>query len=112
MSGQSKKTQSISIRLPNKEIVLVDAYADENELNRSQAILSLIRKGLEKTGSEPVTKSDLIALAATIEKAIANQPIAIQETPHGLALPSPDDVEEIKNMSWWQFRKWKRGNNG
>lgn len=90
MSGQSKKTQSISIRLPNKEIVLIDAYADENDLNRSQAILSLIRKGLEKSESEPVTKSDLVALAATIEKAIASQPIAIQEAPTTPALPEPE----------------------
>lgn len=105
MAGQSKKTQSISIRLPNKEIVLIDAYADDNDLNRSQAILSLIRKGLDKSESEPATKADLVAFAAIIEKAIASQPITIQESPTTPSLPEPE--EEYERTWFGLYRKKK-----
>lgn len=43
MADSSTKTKTVSIRLPNKELGQVDAYALANGLNRSQAILELLQ---------------------------------------------------------------------
>lgn len=107
MAGISNKTVQASVRIPNKELVLIDAYANDNEITRSQAILSLIRKGLDKTESEPATKADLVAFAATIERAIASQPIAIQENPAPIALPESEEQRYEKTIFGLYRRKKK-----
>lgn len=100
MADSSTKTKTVSIRLPNKELGQVDAYALANGLNRSQAILEILRKGLDdgKAGDVAATKLETVmakldALAASqaahatlLADAIKNQPIAVQQQ----ELPAPE----------------------
>lgn len=100
MADSSTKTKTVSIRLPNKELGQVDAYALANGLNRSQAILEILRKGLDDGGAGDiaaarldtvVAKLDALAAsqaahAALLADAIKNQPIAVQQQ----ELPAPD----------------------
>lgn len=100
MADSSTKTKTVSIRLPNKELGQVDAYALANGLNRSQAILEILRKGLDdgKAGDVAATKLEAVmakldALAASqaahatlLADAIKNQPIAVQQQ----ELPAPE----------------------
>lgn len=100
MVDSSTKTKTVSIRLPNKELGQVDAYALANGLNRSQAILEILRRGLDdgKAGDIAATKLEAVmakldALAASqaahatlLADAIKNQPIAVQQQ----ELPAPE----------------------
>ena len=100
MADSSTKTKTVSIRLPNKELGQVDAYALANGLNRSQAILEILRKGLDdgRAGDVAATKLETVmakldALAASqaahatmLADAIKNQPIAVQQQ----ELPAPE----------------------
>lgn len=100
MADSSTKTKTVSIRLPNKELGQVDAYALANGLNRSQAILEILRKGLDDGGAGDVAaakldtalaKLDAIAAsqaahATLLADAIKNQPIAVQQQ----TLPAPE----------------------
>lgn len=100
MADSSTKTKTVSIRLPNKELGQVDAYALANGLNRSQAILEILRKGLDDGGAGDiaaarldtvVAKLDALAAsqaahAALLTDAIKNQPIAVQQQ----ELPAPE----------------------
>lgn len=100
MADSSTKTKTVSIRLPNKELGQVDAYALANGLNRSQAILEILRKGLDDGGAGDIAsakldtalaKLDAIAAsqaahATMLADAIKNQPIAVQQQ----ALPAPE----------------------
>ena len=100
MADSSTKTKTVSIRLPNKELGQVDAYALANGLNRSQAILEILRKGLDdgRAGDVAATKLEAVmakldALAASqaahatlLADAIKNQPIAVQQQ----ELPAPE----------------------
>lgn len=100
MADSSTKTKTVSIRLPNKELGQVDAYALANGLNRSQAILEILRRGLDdgKAGDIAATKLEAVmakldALAASqaahatlLADAIKNQPIAVQQQ----ELPAPE----------------------
>lgn len=100
MADSSTKTKTVSIRLPNKELGQVDAYALANGLNRSRAILEILRKGLDdgKAGDVAATKLEAVmakldALAASqaahatlLADAIKNQPIAVQQQ----ELPAPE----------------------
>lgn len=100
MADSSTKTKTVSIRLPNKELGQVDAYALANGLNRSQAILEILRKGLDDGGAGDiaaarldtvVAKLDALAAsqaahAAVLADAIKNQPIAVQQQ----ELPAPE----------------------
>lgn len=113
MAGKTSKTKPLNVRIPNKEYFLIEDYAKRTELNRSQAVLSLIRKGLELSKDKPATSEEITALRAELQssfqamaRALENQPIAVQE-----ALPAPE-VEELAKMSIWEFRKWRKGKNG
>lgn len=100
MADSSTKTKTVSIRLPNKELGQVDAYALANGLNRSQAILEILRKGLDDGGAGDIAaarldtvmaKLDALAAsqaahAALLADAIKNQPIAVQQQ----ELPAPE----------------------
>lgn len=100
MADSSTKTKTVSIRLPNKELGQVDAYALANGLNRSQAILEILRKGLDDGGAGDIAaarletvmaKLDAIAAsqaahATLLADAIKNQPIAVQQQ----ELPAPE----------------------
>lgn len=100
MADSSTKTKTVSIRLPNKELGQVDAYALANGLNRSQAILEILRKGLDDGGAGDVAaarldtvvaKLDALAAsqaahAALLADAIKNQPISVQQQ----ELPAPE----------------------
>lgn len=100
MADSSTKTKTVSIRLPNKELGQVDAYALANGLNRSQAILEILRKGLDDGGAGDiaaarldtvVAKLDALAAsqaahAALLADAVKNQPIAVQQQ----ELPAPE----------------------
>ena len=100
MADSSTKTKTVSIRLPNKELGQVDAYALANGLNRSQAILEILRKGLGDGGAGDIAaakldtalaKLDAIAAsqaahATLLADAIKNQPIAVQQQ----ELPAPE----------------------
>lgn len=94
MPGKSEKTVQVGLRLPNKEHAQVKGYAAEHDLNMSQALLSLIRKGLAKPEIEPATKEDLQLALTAIQRAISEQPVQIQA-----ALPEPETKKK------WQF--WK-----
>ena len=103
MANSSNKTQTVSIRLPNKELGQVDAYALAHDLNRSQALLAILRKGIEADGlgaaSPESVKLDAIAAkldamdaanrlaAAGVLDAVKSQPIAVQR--QGLPDPEP-----------------------
>lgn len=100
MADSSTKTKTVSIRLPNKELGQVDAYALANGLNRSQAILEILRKGLDDGGAGDLAAARLDAVmakldalaasqaahAALLADAIKNQPIAVQQQ----ELPAPE----------------------
>lgn len=100
MADSSTKTKTVSIRLPNKELGQVDAYALANGLNRSQAILEILRKGLDDGGAGDVAAAKLETVMAKLDAlaasqaahatmladAIKNQPIAVQQQ----ALPAPE----------------------
>lgn len=80
--------------MPNKEYYLVESYAAENELNRSQAVISLLRRGLAAEAERPASSAELAALRAelqisfqTVAKAIESQPIAVQQ--NAPTLPEP-----------------------
>lgn len=88
MAGQSNKTKPISVRMPKKELAVIDTYAAGNDLTRAESILHFLRLGIKaETGEAAATKSDLVAFAATLQKAIESQPIALQQ--NAPALPAP-----------------------
>lgn len=100
MADSSTKTKTVSIRLPNKELGQVDAYALANGLNRSQAILEILRKGLDDGGAGDIAAARLDTVVAKLDAlaasqaahatlladAIKNQPIAVQQQ----ELPAPE----------------------
>lgn len=107
MADSSTKTKTVSIRLPNKELGQVDAYALAHDLNRSQAMLEILRRGLEPNAAPSAADAKLDAIAAKLDAvaaaqgelkaqqlaqstviadAIKNQPIAVQQQ----ALPAPE----------------------
>ena len=103
MSGQSKKTVQTSIRIPVKDMAAIDTYAAAHGLSRAQALLHFLRKGMaEESGESPATKSDLVALAAAVERAIASQPIAVQVPP---ALPEPEETFERTIFGLYRKRR-------
>lgn len=110
MADSSTKTKTVSIRLPNKELGQVDAYALAHDLNRSQAMLEILRRGLEPDAAPSAADAKLDAIAAKLDAvaaaqgelkaqqlaqstviadAIKNQPIAVQQ-----ALPAPEVTDE------------------
>ena len=100
MANRSTKTKTVSIRLPNKELGQVDAYALAHDLNRSQAVLEILRKGLAEEGEGGAVSAKLDALAAKLDAmdsanrlavagvldAVKSQPIAVQRQ----ELPEPE----------------------
>lgn len=104
MAEKSKNTQHISLRVPLKELSVIDTYAAANDLSRAQAVLHFVRQGIAaETGEKPAMKSDLVALAATLTKAIENQPVSVQLPPQ----PQPPALEssEQKKRPWWKIFK-------
>lgn len=104
MAEKSKNTQHISMRVPLKELSVIDTYTAANDLSRAQAVLHFVRQGIAaETGEKPATKSDLVALAATLTKAIENQPVSVQLPPQ----PQPPALEssEQKKRPWWKIYK-------
>lgn len=96
MSGQTSKTKPITMRIPLKELSAVDSYAAANGVSRSAAIVHFIRSGIAaESGERPATRSDLVALAAQITKAIEEQPVHVQRVP---ALEAPEKVDK----PWWR----------
>ena len=93
------------MRIPNKELAVIDAYAVAHDLSRAQSMLHFIRQGIgAETGERPATKSDLVALATTIQKAIQTQPIAIQEA---VAPQLPDAEQHYERIFFGLYRKKK-----
>lgn len=93
MADRSKTTQHISLRVPLKELSVIDTYAAAHDTSRAQAVLHFVRSGIAaETGDGPATKADLVALGATLTKAIQDQPIAVQQAAPTKALPDPDTV--------------------
>ena len=90
MAEKSRNTQHISLRVPLKELSVIDTYAAANDLSRAQAVLHFVRQGIAaETGEKPATKSDIVALAATLTKAIESQPVSVQLPPQ----PQPRAIE-------------------
>ena len=102
MADSSTKTKTVSVRLPNKELGQIDAYALAHDLNRSQAMLAILRKGLEPDGADDAVSAKMDAIAARLDSiaaaqgelksqqlaqstvivdAIKSQPIAVQQLP-------------------------------
>lgn len=100
MSDQSKTTKHVSIRMPLKELSVVDTYAAAHGVSRAAAVLHFIRLGIAAdAGEAPATKSDLAAFAATVTRAIEQQPIAVQQAqlpPAGTS--APDDAWKDKPL--------------
>lgn len=104
MADKSKATQHISLRMPIKELSVVDTYAAANGVSRAQSVLHFVRQGIAaETGEMPATKSDLVAFAATIQKAIESQPVGIQSSPQPPALES-GGREKRPRWRFWQSR--------
>lgn len=103
MAGISSKTTPMSLRLPVKIMAQLDAYAAENDLNRSQAAIALIRLGLDKSEQRPATSAEVAALRAEMQasfhvlaRTVEHQPIAIQEAPATKALDAPKKAKKAK----------------
>lgn len=102
MAENSKKTQHISLRVPLKELSVIDTYAAANDLSRAQSVLHFVRQGIAaETGERPATKSDLITLAATLTRAIESQPVSVQ-LPAQPQLQALESSEQSKRP-WWHF---------
>lgn len=102
MAEKSRNTQHISLRVPLKELSVIDTYAAANDLSRAQAVLHFVRQGIAaETGEKPATKSDLVAFAATLTKAIESQPVNVQLPPQTPALESSEQKREKR--PWWRF---------
>lgn len=81
---------------------VIDTYAVANDLSRAQAVLRFVRQGIAaEAGEKPATKSDFVASAATLTKAIENQPASVQLP----SQPQPPALEssEQKKRPWWRF---------
>lgn len=101
MAEKSKNTQHISLRVPLKELAVIDTYAAANDLSRAQAVLHFVRQGIAaETGEKPVTKSDLVALAAALTKAIENRPVEVQ-------IQQQSEVKEIGSPKGKKRFKWR-----
>ena len=86
--------------MPLKELSIIDTYA-ANDLSRAQAVLHFVRQSIAaETGERPVTKSDLVSLAAAPTKAIESQPVSVVQLPP--QLPAIGSSEQ-KKRSWWHF---------
>lgn len=96
MANQSSRTKPITIRMPLKELAAVDSYAAANGISRSSALLHYVRVGLaDESGERPATRSDLVALAAQITKAIEDRPVQVQQVP---AIDPPRE----ERKPWWR----------
>lgn len=95
MSDQSKASKHISLRMPLKELSVVDTYAAAHGVSRAAAVLHFVRLGIAAdAGETPATKADLAAMAATLSRAIEQQPIAVQQLPPA----APDDAWKSKPL--------------
>ena len=52
MAEKSKNTQHISLRVPLKELSVIDTFAAANDLSRAQAVLHFVRQGIAAEASE------------------------------------------------------------
>lgn len=77
MGNRSKKTTQVGLRLPNKELGMVDAFALKNDLNRSQALLSLLRLGLKRSDELPATRRDQELVSVKLEAMSSQQQAAV-----------------------------------
>ena len=94
MADQSKTTKHVSIRMPLRELSVVDTYAAARGVSRAAAVLHYVRLGIAAdTGETPATKADLAAFAATLTRAIEQQPIAVQQA----QLPPAPDSDAWKS---------------
>lgn len=97
-NGRSKQ---LSARIPSGLMAQLKAYAEKHELSVSAATVALLRRGLEVEQSKPATAQDLadfrealrrdvFAVTATVQKAIAEQPIQVA----GLLETSEEQAEK------------------
>lgn len=103
MAGQSSKTKPISVRMPKKELAVIDTYAAGNDLTRAESILHFLRLGIKaETGEAAATKSDLVAFAATLQKAIESHPASVQQ--NAPTLPEPGRKLSIRERITGKMR--------
>lgn len=95
MAGTSSKTKPVSVRIPNEDLAVLDAYAAQHGVTRAAALLHYLHLGMaEATGASPTaTRADLDALKAEISEmrtanaaaqvalldAVRNQPVQVQQ---------------------------------
>lgn len=108
MAEKSKSTHHISLRMPLRELSVIDTYAAAHGVSRAQAVLHFVRQGIAaETGDRPATKADLAALAAALTKAIESQPVAVQLPPR----PDPPALgpEGRGRRPWWRALLGRKG---
>lgn len=111
----------------------IDGIAARKGVTRAAVVADALTSYASGASDPPATKADLVALAATLTKAIRDQPIAVQQSAPAEALPEPDAVgraredgrregaeageaegreeerRRIAGMSWMARRRYLRG---
>ena len=101
MPGTSAKTAEVKLRVPIEIASAIETYAQAHTHgNKTKAYLHFLEAGLTAQSDQaPVTKADLLAVAAATQ-ATVQRALASQQMP---ALPSPEDfaqeVEESVSRS-------------
>ena len=97
MPGTSAKTVEVKLRVPVEIASAIETYAQAHTHgNKTKAYLHFIEEGMSSQGeSAPVTKADLMAVAAA-QQASMQKLIASQQLP---ALPSAEDISAAVEQS-------------
>lgn len=113
----SKNKQHLHLTIDKKLVAMLDAEAARKGISRTGALVSILRAHFAEESDFNIIKARFDALeaqqqamTATILDAVKNQPIAVQHP--APRLPGNVGVEEIKRMSWRQFRKWRKDADG
>ena len=97
MPGTSAKTVEVKLRVPVEIAAAIETYAQAHTHgNKTKAYLHFIEEGMSSQGeSAPVTKADLMAVAAA-QQASMQKLISSQQLP---ALPSAEDISAAVEQS-------------
>lgn len=79
--------QKLNIWMDKALVAQIDGVAAKKGMSRAAVVSEAVRRYVDD-GDGPATKADILALAATLTKAIESQPIAVQQ-----ALPSVRDEQ-------------------
>lgn len=92
MSNQANgDKQKLNIWIDKSLVAQIDGVAARKGVSRASVVTEAVRRYLDD-GDRPATKADLVALAATLTKAIESQPVhvQVQADPEAGALEAPN----------------------